>query len=57
MLLPHVRRTIGDEMNDMTELLQSQASLLSLMMRNLSSLLRCLSFSGCPFRRGCCGRG
>lgn len=38
MLLPHVRRTIGDEMNDMTELLQSQASLLSLMMRNLSSL-------------------
>lgn len=37
MLLPHVRRTIG-EMNDMTELLQSYASLLPLMMRNLSSL-------------------
>ena len=38
MLLPHVRQTIGDELNDMTELLQSYASLLSLMMRNLSSL-------------------
>ena len=41
-------------MNDMTELLQSQASLLSLMMRNLSSLpvSVLLGLSVCPFIQG-----